>query len=124
MNYYREGKENIYIVIDILRNKVTSFNSVLNFRSIIARIDQCFGDKRSLQVPDNAVSILRQGKITISHFYDAVDLKLTLNVKKKKVSYPHNENARESTRQYITSFYFRSKEVTEGHIILSLQTYR
>lgn len=124
MNYYREGKENIYIVIDILRNKVTSFNSVLNFRSIIARIDQCFGDKRSLQVPDNAVSILRQGKITISHFYDAVDLKLTLNVKKKKVSYPHNENARASTRQYITSFYFRSKEVTEGHIILSLQTYR
>lgn len=99
MNYYREGSENFYIATGILRNKVTgvanaklsSFNTVLNFKAIIARLDQCFGDKRSLQVLENELSILRQGKLTINDFYDAVDQQLTLIVNKNKMSYQNND---------------------------------
>lgn len=100
IGYYTEGSENYYIAVGILRNKITgtandklsSFNTVLNFRAIIARLDQSFADKRSLQVLENELSILRQGKLSISDFYDAVDKHLTLIINKNKMSYPENED--------------------------------
>lgn len=100
IGYYTEGSENYYIAVGILRNKITgtandklsSFNTVLNFRAIIARLDQSFADKRSLQVLENELSILRQGKLSISDFYDAVDKHLTLIINKNRMSYPENED--------------------------------
>lgn len=100
MSYYVEGTENYYIAMGILRNKITgmansklsSFNTVLNFTAIIARLDQCFADKRSLQVLENQLSILRQGKLSITEFYDEVDKHLTLIVNKNKMTYPGNND--------------------------------
>lgn len=99
IDYYTEGTENFYIAVGIFRNKITgdandklaAFNTVLNFNAIIARLDQCFGDRRSLQALENAMSILRQGDKTISEFYDDVDKHLTLIVNKNKMGYPGND---------------------------------
>lgn len=100
MNYYPPNTENNYIAVGILRNKITgtandklaSFNTVLNFKAIIARLDQCFGDKRSLQALENELSILRQGEKSISDFYNLVDQHLTLIINKNKMSYPNNDD--------------------------------
>lgn len=100
MNYYPPNTENNYIAVGILRNKITgtandklaSFNTVLNFKAIIARLDQCFGDKRSLQALENELSILRQGEKSISDFYNLVDQHLTLIINKNKMSYPSNDD--------------------------------
>lgn len=99
IEYYRENSENYYIAVGIFRNKITgaandklaSFNTVLNFKAILARLDQCFGDKRSLQSLENEMSILRQGDNSISDFYDAVDQHLTLIINKNKMSYPNDD---------------------------------
>lgn len=98
MGFYVEGTDNHYIAMGIFRNRITgtandklsSFNTVLNFEAIIARLDQCFGDKRSLQALENELSILRQGNKSISEFYDVVDQHLTLIINKNKMNYPGN----------------------------------
>lgn len=98
MDFYVKGSENYYVAIGIFRNKITgtandklsSFNTVLNFEAIIARLDQCFGDKRSLQALENELSILQQGNRSISDFYDIVDQHLTLIINKNKMSFPGN----------------------------------
>lgn len=99
MDYYPEGTENYYIAMGIFRNrivgaanaKLSSFNTVLNFKAIISRLDQCYADKRSLQALENELSILRQGGKTISDFYDEVDAHLTLIINKNKMSYSGND---------------------------------
>lgn len=98
MEYYPEGTENYYIAMGIFRNKVTgaanaklsSFNTILNFKAIISRLDQVYADKRSLQSLENELSILRQGTDTIIDFYDKVDQHLTLIINKNKMSYSNN----------------------------------
>lgn len=99
MRYYPEDTENYYIAIGVFRNKITgmanaklaSFNTVLNFNAIIARLDQCYADKRSLQALENELSVLRQGELAISEFYDLVDEHLTLIINKNKMTYSSNE---------------------------------
>lgn len=98
MEYYSEGTENYYIAMGIFRNKVTgaanaklsSFNTVLNFKAIISRLDQVYADKRSLQSLENELSILRQGNLSIAEFYDKIDQHLTLIINKNKMSYSTN----------------------------------
>lgn len=98
MEYYTENTESYYIAMGIFRNKITgtanaklsSFNTVLNFKAIISRLDQVYADKRSLQSLENELSILRQGTISIIDFYDKVDQQLTLIINKNKMSYSNN----------------------------------
>lgn len=98
MEYYTEGTENFYIAMGIFRNKITgaanaklsSFNTILNFKAIISRLDQVYADKRSLQSLENELSILRQGTLSITEFYDKIDQQLTLIVNKNKMSYSTN----------------------------------
>lgn len=95
MAYYPEGSANHYIAMGIFRNKIidsanaklSAFNTVLNFTAIIARLDQCYADKRPLQVLENELSILRQGNKSITQFYDVVDEHLTLIINKVKMTY-------------------------------------
>lgn len=85
MAYYLEGTANHYIAMGIFRNKIidsanaklSAFNTVLNFTAIMARLDQCYADKRPLQVLENELSILQQGQRSITQFYDMVDEHLT-----------------------------------------------
>ena len=99
MNYYIEGTENYYVAMGIFRNKITgaanaklsAFNTVLNFKAIIARLDHCYADKRSLQALENELSILRQGNQSISNFYDTFDEHISLIINKSEMSYSNNE---------------------------------
>lgn len=95
MEYYPENSEKYYVATGILRNKVTSsanatlsaFNTVLNFKAILARLDQTYSDKRPLHVLENELSILRQDNLNINEFYDKVDKQLTLIINKHIMSF-------------------------------------
>lgn len=100
MEYYPENSEKSYVATGILRNKVTgsanttisSYNTVLNFKAILARLDQTYADKRPLHVLENELSILRQDNLTIGDFYDQVDKQLTLIINKQMMSF-HGQDA-------------------------------
>lgn len=104
MEYYPESSEKSYVATGILRNKITSsanttlssYNTVLNFKAIIGRLDQSYADKRPLHVLENELSILRQDNLTIIEFYDQVDKQLTLIINKQMMSY-HGQNDLVST---------------------------
>lgn len=61
MEYYKTGSEKYNIALGIFRNKITesanstlsSFNTVLNFEAIIARLAHSYSDKRPLYVLEN-----------------------------------------------------------------------
>lgn len=107
INYYKENTEPYYIAMGIFRNKIvgtandklSAFNTILNFKAKIARLDQCFADKRSVQVLENELSILRQGKLSINEFYDEVDKHLTLIINKNKMTYSNNEEISKALSQ-------------------------
>lgn len=100
MKYYPENSEKSYVATGILRNKITdsanttisSHNTVLNFKAILARLDQTYADKRPLHVLENELSILRQDNLTITDFYDQVDKQLTLIINKQMMSF-HGQDA-------------------------------
>lgn len=91
MEYYPENSEKFYVATGVLRNKITSsanstlsaFNTVLNYKAILARLDQSYSDKRPLHVLENELSILRQDNSSIIEFYDKVDKQLTLIINKQ-----------------------------------------
>lgn len=91
MTYYPENSEKFYVATGILRNKVvraanttlSSFNTVLNYKAILQRLDLTYADKRPLYVLENELSILRQGNSSITEFYDSVDKQLTLIINKQ-----------------------------------------
>lgn len=119
MEYYPENSEKFYVATGILRNKVidsanstlSSFNTVLNFKAILARLDQTYSDKRPLHVLENELSILRQDRSTILEFYDQVDQQLTLIVNKQIMTFHGqddlvaalNERARENALRVFIS---------------------
>lgn len=119
MEYYPENSEKYYVATGILRNKITSsanttlssFNTVLNFKAILARLDQTYADKRPLHVLENELSILRQDNLTITEFYDEVDKQLTLIINKQIMTYHGqddlvatlNERARENALRVFIS---------------------
>lgn len=112
MNYYPENSEKFYVATGILRNKIVSvanttlsgFNTVLNFKAIIERLDKSFADKRPLHVLENELSILRQDNSCLTDFYDKVDKQLNLIINKQIMSFHGqddlvsalNERAREN----------------------------
>lgn len=99
ISYYTEGSEPYYIAMGILRNKITSaanenlsaFNTPLNFKAIITKLDQLYADKRPLHILENQLNTLRQGKMSISEYYDAVDRQLTLILNKNIMTNSSNE---------------------------------
>lgn len=109
INYYKENTEPYYIAMGIFRNKIvgtandklSAFNTILNFKAIIVRLDQCFADKRSVQVLENELSILRQGKLSINEFYDEVDKHLTLIINKNKMTYSNNEEVSKALNERV-----------------------
>lgn len=98
INYYPEGSEKYYIAMGIFRNKIigsanatlASFNTVLNFKAILTRLDQEYADKRPLYVLENELSILRQDNLSIAEYYNRVDKKLCLIINKQIMSYGGN----------------------------------
>lgn len=90
-----DGSERHYQAVIILRNKVrgaadaviSSFNTVLNFKAIIARLDFTYADKRPIYLIEQEMSTLRQGSMSLLHFYDEVEKKLTLLANKTIMSY-------------------------------------
>lgn len=99
MKYYPENSEKFYVATGILRNKVvrsanatlSSFNTVLNFKAILARLDLTYADKRPLHVLENELSILRQNNSSITDFYDSVDKQLTLIINKQIMANSGND---------------------------------
>ena len=97
-NCYTEGSEKYYIAMGIFRNKITgnanatlsAFNTVLNFKAIIARLDQTFSDKRPIHVLENELSILKQNNLSIIDYYDLVDKQLTLIINKQTMTHSAN----------------------------------
>lgn len=119
MEYYPENSEKFYVATGIMRNKVigtanstlSSFNTVLNYKAILAKLDQTYSDKRPLHVLENELSILRQDGSTITEFYDQVDKQLTLITNKQIMTYHGqddlvdalNERARENALRVFIS---------------------
>jgi len=89
------GSSKHYQAVGIIRNKVTgsadsvlsSFNTVLNFKAIIARLDFTYADKKPIHLIEQEMSTLRQGGLSIDKFYDLVERKLTLLVNKTTMTY-------------------------------------
>lgn len=90
-----EGSSKHYQAVAIIRNKIkgpadmvlSSFNTVLNFKAIIARLDFTYSDKRPIYLIEQELSILRQGNMTLLQFYDEVEKKLTLLTNKTIMTY-------------------------------------
>lgn len=84
------GSSRHYQAVAIIRNKITgradatlaSFNTVLNFEAIMARLDFSFADKRPVHLVEQELSTLRQGSSSINKFYEDVEKKLTLIINK------------------------------------------
>lgn len=83
-----------YQAVAIIRNKIrgaavgvlASFNTVLNFKAIIARLDFTYADKRPVYLIEQELSTLRQGNLTVLKFYE-VERKLTLLTNKTIMTY-------------------------------------
>lgn len=90
-----DGSSKHYQAVAIIRNKIkgpadmvlSSFNTALNFRAIIARLDFTYSDKRPIYLIEQELSILRQGNMTLLQFYDEVEKELTLLTNKTIMSY-------------------------------------
>jgi len=70
----------------VIRNKIkgparallVSYNTVLNFKAILARLDCSYADKTSLRLLRQGLESVRQGDQTLMQYYDEVERKLTL----------------------------------------------
>jgi len=75
-----------YQAVTIIRNKIrgparvllVSYNTVLNFDAILARLDCSYADKTSLRLFRQGLESVRQGDQTLMQYYDEVERKLTL----------------------------------------------
>lgn len=94
------GSSKYYQAVAIIRNKVvgaadtvlSSYNTVLNFRAILSRLDFAYGDKRSIFTLEQELSTLKQGSKPITNFYDEVEQKLTLIVNKVAMTNEGNDS--------------------------------
>lgn len=90
-----DGSSKHYQAVCIIRNKIrgsadavlASFNTVLNFKAIIARLDFTYADKKPVHLIEQELSTLRQGDRSVVQFYDEVEKKLSLLTNKTIMSY-------------------------------------
>lgn len=95
-----EGSTRYYQAVAIIRNKVTgaanmvlsSYNTVMNFKAIIDRLDFAYSDKRSIFTLEQELSTLRQGSRPLLEFYSQVEQKLTLIINKVIMSHEGNSS--------------------------------
>ena len=95
------GSSKHYQAIAIIRNKITgpadavlsSYNTVVNFEAIIARMDFTYSDKKPVHLIEQELSTLRQGNMTVIDFYDQVEKKLSLLTNKTLMAYEKNVSA-------------------------------
>jgi len=88
MSLCKIESEQYFIALTILRNKImgaahdalTNHGSVLNFQAILSRLDFIYSDKRPIHILESELSILRQGRMTITEFYNEVNKKMTFVV--------------------------------------------
>lgn len=94
------GTARYYQAVLIMRNKVvgpanavlSSFNTVLNFKAIIARLDFTYSDKRPVYLIEQELSTLRQGDLSISEFYDEVEKRVAMLVNKTIMTHGDNHD--------------------------------
>ncbi|KAH8394466.1 hypothetical protein KR222_010964, partial [Zaprionus bogoriensis] len=80
------GSSKHYQAVAIIRNKIkgaadatlASYNTVLNFKAIIARLDFTYADKTPVRVIQQELDLMRQGEMTLLQYYDEIEKKLTL----------------------------------------------
>lgn len=102
-----EGSSKHYQAVAIIRNKVvgsadqvlSSFNTVLNFKAIMSRLDFTYADKRPVYLIEQEMSTLRQGRLSIIEFYDEVEKKLTLIINKTIMVHQGNTSLIDSLSQ-------------------------
>lgn len=90
-----EGSSKHYQALGIMRNKIkgsadmilSSFDTPLNFKAIINRLNFTYADKRPVYLIEQAMSTLRQGNLTLLQYYDEVEKKLTLLINKTIMTY-------------------------------------
>lgn len=90
-----DGSSKHYQALGILRNKIkgsadmtlSSFDTPLNFKAIINRLDFTYADKRPVYLIEQEMSTLRQGNMTLLQYYDEVEKKLTLLINKTVMTY-------------------------------------
>jgi len=90
MSLYKIESEKYLIALTILRNKIigaaydalTNHGTVLNFQAILSRIEFIYNDKRPIHILESELSIFRQGRLSITEFYNKVNKKMTRNMKK------------------------------------------
>lgn len=125
------GSSKHYQAVAVIRNKVrgsadavlASFNTVLNFQAIIARLDFTYSDKRPIYLIEQELSTLRQGGLSVAQYYDEVEKKLTLLTNKTIMTYdaalsaPINEKYRADAMRVFISGLKRSL----GDILFSAQ---
>lgn len=93
-----DGSSRHYQAVCIIRNKIrgpadavlASFNTVLNFKAIINRLDFTYSDKQPIHLIEQELSTLRQGGQSVIQFYDEVERKLSLLTNKTIMSYDRN----------------------------------
>jgi len=55
-----------------------SFNTVLNFEAILARLSFTYADKIPVRVIQQELDTMRQGELSLKKYYDEIEKKLTL----------------------------------------------
>jgi hypothetical protein len=91
--YQRSSKH--YQALGIIRNKIKGpadmvlslYDTPLNFKAIINRLDFTYADKRPIYLIEQELSTLRQGNLTLIEYYDEVERKLTLLINKTIMTY-------------------------------------
>ena len=104
MQFYNPDSDNFYVATGILRNKVigaansilASYNTVLNYKAILQRLDETYLDTTPLHVLENDFSTFRQGNLSIVDFYNKVERHLTLIINRQLIEYAHNEDLMEA----------------------------
>jgi len=80
------GSSRHYQAVAIIRNKIRgnadavlpSFNTVLNFEAILARLSFTYADKIPVRVIQQELDTMRQGELSLKKYYDEIEKKLTL----------------------------------------------
>jgi len=99
MGQYARGSERFFSAFSILRNKtagkansaLTHNGTVLNFDAIMARLDFVFSDKRPINIVEQDLGVLSQGKLSIMEYYGLVYKKPTLLINETIMSYGRNK---------------------------------
>ena len=90
-----DGSSKHYQALVILKNKIkgpadtvlSSFDTPLNFKAIINRLDFTYADKRPIYLIEQEMSTLRQGNLTLIQYYEEVEKKLNLLINKTIMTY-------------------------------------